>query len=117
MRGAVTENRRQPGFLFPGVEACRAAPETGHPCLAMLGAKPARKDRRRQVLAGAAKIPRRHLLTRAPGTPEPQTTRMAKPNLQLVVPQASLEGYTAVRRDRLWNLGEFIRDVEARVHM
>ncbi len=114
VRGAVTENGQRPDFLFPSVEAYRAAPESGHPCLTMLGAKSTCKDRWRQVLAEAAKIPKKHLLTLEPGISEQQTTQMANSNLQLVVPGPIQDSYTASQRVWLWNLGDFIRDVEAR---
>ena len=117
VRGAVTENGQRPDFLFPSVEAYRAAPDTGHPCLAMLGAKSTCKDRWRQVLAEAAKIPRKHLLTLEPGISEPQTTQMANSNLQLVVPRSIQDSYTVGQRSWLWSLGEFIRDIEARARM
>ena len=114
VRGAVTENNQKPDFLFPSKEAYRAAHETGHACLTMLGAKSTCKDRWRQVLAEASKIPRKHLLTLEPGISEPQTTQMANSDLQLVVPQSIQDSYTDDQRAWLWNLGEFIRDVEAR---
>ena len=99
------------------MEAYQAAPDTGHPRLAMLGAKSTCKDRWRQVLAEAAKIPQKHLLTLEPGISEPQTAQMANSDLQLVVPQSIQESYTAVQRDWLWNLGDFIQEVEARARM
>ena len=114
VRGAVTENNQKPDFLFPSKEAYRAAPETGYACLTMLGAKSTCKDRWRQVLAEAAKIPRKHLLTLELGISEPQTTQMANLGLQLVVPQSIQDSYTDDQRAWLWNLAEFIRDVEAR---
>ena len=75
-RGVVTENNQKPDFLFPSAEAYCSAPETGLSCLAMLGAKSTCKDRWRQVLTEAAKIPRKHLLTLEPGISEPQTHQM-----------------------------------------
>ena len=114
VRGAVTENNQRPDFLFPSEEAYRAAPDAGYACLTMLGAKSTCKDRWRQVLAEASKIPRKHLLTLEPGISEPQTTQMANSNLQLVVPQSIQKTYTDNQRGWLWSLGEFIRDVEAR---
>ena len=116
-RGVVTENNQRPDFLFPSEEAYRNAPETGHACLTMLGAKSTCKDRWRQVLAEAAKIPRKHLLTLEPGISEPQTIQMENTGLQLVVPQSIQESYTDRQRVWLWNLGEFISDVVARACM
>ena len=117
IRGAVTENGQRPDFLFPSVEAYRESPETGHPRLTMLGAKSTCKDRWRQVLAEAAKIPRKHLLTLEPGISEQQTTQMANSDLQLIVPKPIQDSYTGVQRAWLWNLGEFIREVEARARL
>ena len=117
VRGVVTENNQRPDFLFPSEEAYRNAPETGHARLTMLGAKSTCKDRWRQVLAEAAKIPRKHLLTLEPGISEPQTIQMENTGLQLVVPQSIQESYTDRQRVWLWNLGEFISDVVARACM
>ena len=114
VRGAVTENNHRPDFLFPSEEAYRAAPDTGHACLTMLGAKSSCKDRWRQVLAEATKIPRKHLLTLEPGISEPQTSQMANSGLQLVVPRSIQETYTNEQRAWLWNVRDFIRDVQAR---
>ena len=114
VRGAVTENNQRPDFLFPSEEAYRAAPKVGYACLSMLGAKSSCKDRWRQVLAEASKIPRKHLLTLEPGISEPQTSQMANSDLQLVVPQSIQESYTNDQRAWLWNLCDFIRDVRAR---
>ncbi len=114
VRGVVTENNQRPDFLFPGEEAYRNAPDTGYACLAMLGAKSSCKDRWRQVLAEARKIPEKHLLTLEPGISEPQTTQMANSNLQLVVPASIQKTYTDNQRSWLWSLGDFIRDMEAR---
>ena len=114
VRGAVTENNQRPDFLFPSEEAYRAAPEVGSACLTMLGAKSTCKDRWRQVLAEASKIPRKHLLTLEPGISEPQTTQMGNSNLQLVVPESIQGTYTDDQRFWLWSLGDFLRDVEDR---
>jgi len=114
VRDAVTENNHKPDFLFPSEEVYRSAPDTGLVCLTMLGAKSTCKDRWRQVLTEAAKIPRKHLLTLEPGISEPQTAQMIESNLQLVVPQSIQASYTANQQSWLWNLREFIRDVETR---
>ena len=115
VRGAITENKHKPDFLFPSAESYRAAPETGLSCLAMLGAKSTCKDRWRQVLAEAAKIPDKHLLTLEPGISEPQTSQMRDSSLQLVVPQGIHGSYTVVQRAWLWNLREFVRDMKQRL--
>ena len=113
-RGAVTENHHRPDFLFPSAEAYRAAPATGSPCLAMLGAKSTCKERWRQVLAEASKIPEKHLLTLEPGISERQTDQMISSRLQLLVPQPIQDTYTDNQQAWLLTLDDFIRDVKNR---
>lgn len=114
VRGALTENNHRPDFLFPSAEAYYAAPPTGSPRLTMLGAKSTCKDRWRQVLVEAAKIPDKHLLTLEPGISERQTGQMRRSRLQLVVPRAIQSTYTDGQRAWLMTLGDFIRDVRER---
>ncbi|MCY4301919.1 MAG: type II restriction endonuclease [Aestuariivita sp.] len=114
VRGAITENNQRPDFLFPSEAAYRAAPDTGHACLTMLGAKSSCKDRWRQVLVEAKKIPKKHLLTLEPAISEPQTSQMAHSNLQLVVPQSIQETYTSDQQDWIWNVRDFIQDLRER---
>ncbi|WP_420447147.1 type II restriction endonuclease [Candidatus Palauibacter sp.] len=112
-RGPITEHNHRPDFLFPGIEAYRAA-ATGWWCLAMLGAKSSCKDRWRQVLVEAEKIPDKHLLTLEPSISESQTHQMTVAKLQLVVPHAIHASYTANQQAWLWTFEEFITEVEAR---
>lgn len=113
-RGVITEHNHKPDFLFPSLEAYQQA-ANGDPVLTMLGAKSSCKDRWRQVLAEAAKIPRKHLLTLEPGITEPQTAQMEASALQLVVPQAIQATYTPAQRDWLWSVGDFIGAVSAKM--
>ena len=52
----------------------------------MLGAKSTCKDRWRQVLSEAQRIPNKHLLTLEPGISENQTDEMQAKRLQLILP-------------------------------
>ena len=84
-RTKVTENKAKPDFLFPGVTQYHDA--TFPPArLTMLGAKATCKDRWRQVLSEAKRIPNKHLLTLEPGISENQTDEMQDHKVQLVVP-------------------------------
>jgi restriction endonuclease EcoRII-like protein len=111
VRGATTEHNHKPDFLFPDVGTYHAAPATGDERLTMLGAKSTCKDRWRQVLAEAAKIPRKHLLTLEPGISTAQTDQMDASNLQLVVPRSIQGSYTEPQQNWLWCLGDFISEV------
>ena len=113
-RRVVTENNQRPDFLFPSKKVYQDAPASGDLRLALLGAKSTCKDRWRQVLAEAAKIPRKHLLTIEPGISEPQTAQMDNANLQLVVPQSIHGSYTDKQQQWLWTLRSFIGEMERR---
>lgn len=52
----------------------------------MLGAKSTLKDRWRQVLSEAERIPEKHLITLEPGISEHQTGEMQAKRLRLVIP-------------------------------
>jgi len=114
VRGAVTEHKHKPDFLFPDLETYQAAPTEGDARLTMLGAKSTCKDRWRQVLAEAEKISRKHLLTLEPGISEPQTDQMEASSLQLVVPAPVHGSYTDAQRGWLWSVGDFIGEVRRR---
>ncbi|MBF2754467.1 MAG: restriction endonuclease [Gammaproteobacteria bacterium AqS3] len=109
-RGATTENRSKPDFLFPGSSwyHCEKFPASH---LTMLGAKSTCKDRWRQVLSEARHIPKKHLLTLEPSISEYQTTEMKNSNLQLVLPRTLHQTYTRQQRSWLIDLEAFISEV------
>ena len=114
VRGTVTELRYKPDFLFPSAKAYKDAPAEGHPCLTMLGAKSTCRERWRQVLKEASKIPKKHLLTLEPRITVSQTEQMAEAQLQLVVPSSIQISYTEEQRCWLLNLNDFIEVVNGR---
>ena len=110
-RGAITENRSRPDFLFPGIASYRDKhfPQTR---LNMLGVKSTCKDRWRQVLSEASRIRKKHLFTLEAGISVNQTQEMKDKNLQLVIPQTILETYTPEQRGWLQILKEFIEFIK-----
>lgn len=114
VRGAMTEHKNKPDFLFPDLETYQAAPAQGDPRLTMLGTKSTCKDRWRQVLAEADKIGRKHLLTLEPGISGAQTNQMEAARLQLVVPAAIQSSYTAEQQGWLWSLADFLHEVRSK---
>lgn len=106
-RGAATENNNKPDFLFPGANdyADAAFPAER---LTMLGSKSTLKDRWRQVLSEAVRIPDKHLLTLEPGISENQTNEMRAKRLQLVIPRGLHETYRADQQSWLMSFGDFI---------
>lgn len=93
-RGARTENNSRPDFLFPGSIEYHSA-EIGSSKLWMLGAKTTCKDRWRQVLTEAAKIPKKHLFTLETAISENQLREMCGASLSLVSTPAVLATYQA----------------------
>lgn len=112
-RGAETENRNKPDFLFPGQDEYRD-PKFPASLLTMLGSKSTLKDRWRQVLSEAARIDHKHLLTLEPGISQNQTDEMQAKRLQLVLPERLHETYNDRQRGWLIKLADFVQLVKER---
>ena len=106
-RGAETENRNKPDFLFPGRNEYRD-PDFPASHLTMLGAKSTLKDRWRQVLSEAERIKIKHLLTLEPGISENQTTEMHAKDLHLVVPRSLHKTFRDPQQAWLMDVYEFL---------
>jgi hypothetical protein len=102
-----TELKSRPDFLFPGIKEYKN-PDYPTKNLRMLAVKTSCKDRWRQVLAEAKRIPQKHLITLEPGISEDQTNEMISMNLQLVLPQSILPSYNEKQRSKLITLKDFI---------
>jgi hypothetical protein len=105
-RTGVTENRLKPDFIFPSITDYHNAnfPKTR---LTMLASKSTCKDRWRQILNEAARIPNKHLLTLEPSISENQTNEMKLEKVQLVIPQGLHLTYTADQQAWLMNVKSF----------
>lgn len=77
----------------------------------MLAAKTTARDRWRQVLNEADRIPAKHLLTLQEGVSENQFAEMQAARLQLVVPTDLVSAYPKAIRPHLMTLERFICDV------
>lgn len=108
-----TEDKRTPDFVFPSIEHYR---DMAWPAdkLFMLAAKTTCKDRWRQILNEAKRIPTKHLLTVQEGVSTPQFREMQDESVQLVVPRALLEKYPDDVRSALITLEEFVALVRSR---
>ena len=110
---AVTENKSKPDFLFPS-EADYHDASFPPSSLTMLGVKSSCKDRWRQVLSEAARIPEKHLITLEPGISVNQTNEMAANQLQLVLPRGLHDTYQESQKPWLMSLSEFIQLVRTK---
>ncbi|ALD97295.1 type II restriction endonuclease [Pseudomonas syringae] len=112
-KDAVTENNAKPDFLFPGFKEYHSEIFRSED-LIMLGAKTTCKDRWRQVLTEANRIPVKHLITLEAAISQKQTNEMEYHSLQLVVPLRIQDTYTDFQRNRLMSLSGFIEFVKSK---
>lgn len=110
-RGGKTEGNAKPDFLFPGTKEYHNA-TIGSPPLRMLAAKSTCKDRWRQILAEAARIPQKHLFTLETAISESQTEEMTNHSVQLVVPPSVAKTFSLKQQQKLMNLNQFIELVK-----
>lgn len=108
--GATSEGDKKPDFLFPSASAYRD-PHFPAVRLRMLAAKTTARDRWRQVLNEADRIPVKHLLTLQEGVSENQFAEMEAAKLRLVVPVSLLNAYPEAIRPRVMTLEQFITEV------
>ena len=107
---ARTEGNNRPDFLFPGEREYHDANfDTAY--LVMLGVKSTSKDRWRQVLDEADRIPDKHLCTLEPGISTKQTEAMRNRRLTLVIPSELHSTYTEAQRREMMNIEAFIEFV------
>ncbi|MDR3680522.1 MAG: type II restriction endonuclease [Flavipsychrobacter sp.] len=111
--GAVTERNNKPDFVFPGIKYYHDATFDTE-LLTMLGLKTTAKDRWRQVLSEAARIPNKHLITLEPAISRNQTEEMRANNLQLVIPSPLFVTYTRDQQSQLLTLRDFIEMINGK---
>jgi hypothetical protein len=85
-RTPVTENGLKPDFIFPGIDEYHDSTFLVAR-LTMVAAKTTCKDRWRQILNEASRIPEKHLLTLEPSISQNQTSEMKSEKVRLVVPR------------------------------
>ncbi|MFN3399253.1 MAG: type II restriction endonuclease, partial [Ferrovibrio sp.] len=106
-RTPITEGRAKPDFVFPSQSKYH---DERFPTslLTVLGVKSTCKDRWRQVLAEADRVPEKHLLTLEPGISENQTNEMQAKGLQLVLPKALHSSYRDSQKKWLFSVADFL---------
>lgn len=108
--GPITEKGKRPDFLFPSEEAYQDRSFPGHQ-LRMLAVKTTCKDRWRQILNEADRVPEKHLLTLQEGVSDNQFREMEAAGVRLVVPEPLLGRFPAEAQPRIQTLTDFIRAV------
>jgi EcoRII C terminal/Restriction endonuclease EcoRII, N-terminal len=108
----VSEGSKRPDFLFPSATAYRNA-KFPVSKLRMLGVKTTCKDRWRQILNEAHRIPKKFLLTLQAGVSPKQFAEMEAEKVTLVVPAPLHETYVPAIRSKLLSLDKFIKQTRA----
>lgn len=103
----TSEGRKRPDFLFPSADAYRNAAFAAER-LQMLAVKTTCKDRWRQILNEADRIPNKHLLTLQHGISLNQWGEMRAAGVRLVVPSRLHMRYHETIRPDLLSLSQFI---------
>lgn len=107
----TTEGNKKPDFIFP---SCAAYKQASFPSskLRMLAVKTTCKDRWRQILNEANRIPVKHLFTLQEGVSINQFSEMQAEKVTLVVPQETHAKFPAQIRSHVLTLAEFIEEVK-----
>jgi len=108
--GGETESGKRPDFLFPS-KFCYDDPNYPVANLRMLAIKTTCRDRWRQVINEADRIPIKHLLTLQEGVSEGQFAQMKNAGIQLVVPAGLIVSYPSSLHHELTTLESFIGDL------
>jgi hypothetical protein len=111
--GAVTERNNKPDFVFPGISYYHD-PKFNTGLLTMLGLKTTAKDRWRQVLSEAARLPEKHLITLEPAISRNQTEEMKANHLQLIIPEPLFGTYTSEQQKSILTLRGFLEMIKGR---
>ena len=108
----TTEGGKRPDFVFPSQEAYE---DEEYPAgqLRMLAAKTTVKERWRQVLSEADRIPLKHLVTLQEGVSEGQFAQMSQAGVRLVVPKRLHARYPQSIRSGLMTLEGFVDEARA----
>lgn len=106
----TVDSKARPDFIFPSTVAYM---DNGFPAcnLRMLAVKTTCKDRWRQVLKEADRVPTKHLLTLQQGVSTDQFREMEEASVRLVVPEPLHKHYKNIS-DEVLTLEDFIEDVQ-----
>jgi hypothetical protein len=104
------EDGKRPDFIFPS-QARYVDPAFPQHRLRMLAAKTTCKDRWRQILSEADRVPEKHLLTLQEGVSEGQYREMRQAGVTLVVPEKLHRSYPTAIRPELVTVEGFIASV------
>ncbi len=103
----LTEGKSKPDFIFPSKKEYHDK-KYKDDLLIMLAAKSSCKERWRQILDEAERIPNKHLCTLEQAISVDQTLVMVNRNVTLVIPSRFHNTYTADQQRSLWSINQFV---------
>lgn len=104
--------KTKPDFVFPSEEAYNNERFSDQD-LRVLAVKSTIRDRWRQVLEEAKRVPTKHLLTVQEGVSKEQFQQITEANVRLVVPKPIHSEYPKEVRSRLMTLQDFIDEIRS----
>ena len=107
----TTEGKKLPDFIFPGGEEYHN-PKFDARNLIFLGAKTTCKDRWRQIVGEADRIPVKHLFTLQQGVSRNQMEEMTAQGVRLVVPKENKSAFPRDERNQILTLESFLKYVK-----
>lgn len=108
-----TEENKTPDFIFPGISEYRN-PEYDVNKLTFLASKTTCKDRWRQILNEADRLPEKHLFTLQQGISSNQLKEMTKYGVHLVVPEKYITFFPISYHEKILSLKKFINMVKSK---
>lgn len=106
-RQVRTEGKNRADFIFPGHTEYHNL-EFDASLLVMLGAKSTLKERWRQILTEAKRIPHKHLCTLETAISTAQTDEMEVQQVTLVIPFDLHNTFTAAQQEKLMTINDFL---------
>lgn len=103
----LTEGKSKPDFIFPGKREYQDKKYNAD-LLIMLAAKSSCKERWRQILDEAERIPNKHLCTLEQAISVDQTLTMVDRKVTLVIPSLLHSTYTSAQQKNLWTINQFV---------
>lgn len=110
-KNAVTERGNKPDFVFPSGEKY-AISMAGSPDITVLAAKSTVKERWRQILKEADKVPEKNLCTIDPEISGNQLVQMFEEKVQLVIPLEIQSAYNKGYQAKMISFSEFVSRVQ-----
>lgn len=110
---ATTEYNKKPDFIFPSEEVYFKE-QSGSNKLTFLAAKTTCKDRWRQIINEADRIPHKHLFTLQQGISSNQLKEMKSANITLVVPKPFIRSFPTEYRSDILDLDTFVKLVKSK---